>query len=532
MPTLENFDARSLALNFEPILRIKQALDQNKNRDFKEKQLALQEEIQRGNLDVAEAELILRQDAGQLAEDKFQAQQTNQGNIQDKLGKLIRRNQEPAAQADPSQDVGGIPAPAIQPSRIPLPQSEAQIRELENGLLELGAIGKDGLAIAKVVGPILKGRDERAKLAFEKFVKEKQRFSLSLRRMKTRDQQDRAIKNEINKQRLSPEGRVDPYLPELLNMNDTDREQGLFLNIAQGDVLQKLAENAIVPPKALDKFEDVVNEKGQVVAQRNVTTGEVKKSPLATGGVAEKATFAKSPGVVVELPDGTFAQSIPVIDTRTGQIVNKLSPLEGQPVSRLGETGEELTARKIREAGGKTGSVARQKRIQIDIDDGISAAKGMAVINRSIKLLEDLKTGGFDAVKLRLKQFLGTETANEAELVANMGKQVLAQLRPIFGSQFTKTEGDNLARIEAGFGKSTAGNIRLLNQLKQLIQRSAKRGIAAAKETDDFRSALDIRELMETTLLDEAPETDEALGLEKSGTEDLSKLSIEELLAR
>lgn len=502
MPTLENFDAQSLALNFEPILRIKQALDQNKNRDFKEKQLALQEEIQRGNLDVAEAELILRQDAGQLAEDKFQAQQTSQGNIQDTLSQLISPTQAPTGQISPEQVApGGVaPTPVQQPQTAPV----VDLAKREALLVKLAGI-KGGPAIVKAIEPLLKSRDTRAKVALQKEIEGKQAFALSLSRMGSREKQDRAIDNEIAKQARA--GQVDPFLTELRNMNDADREQELFLDIAQGDVLKDLAKNELIPPKAVDKFEDVVNEAGQVVAQRNIATGEVKKSPLATGGVAEKATFAKSPGVVVELPDGTFAQSIPVIDTRTGQIVNKLSPLEGQPVSRLGETGEELTARKIREAGGKTRSVAQQKRIQIDIDDAISASKGMAVVNRSIKLMDDLKTGGFDAIKLRVKQVLGTESANEAELVANLGKQVLAQLRPIFGSQFTEREGATLTRIEAGFGKSTAGNIRLLNQIKQLIQRAAKRGIAAAKGTDDFRSALDIQDLLEFTLQEKAPET-------------------------
>jgi len=504
MATLENFDARSLALDFSPLLQIKQALDLNKNRQLAERKLALDEEIRRGTLGVAEADLILRQEAGDLASRKFESTQTSQQSIQDTLAQLINPPQTQADQIVPGQiiqaDLGAIPTP--QPRTVPA----VNLAKREELLLKLSGI-KGGPAIVKAIEPIFAGRDKRAKEALAKQVDETQAFALSLSRMDSREKQDKAIDNEIAKQ--SRTGEVDPSLIQIRNMNDADREQELFLDIAQGDVLKDLAKNELVAPvvKPVDKFEDVLGPDGKIIAQKNLRTGEVKKSPLATGGRAEKATFAKSPGVIVELPDGSFAQSIPVIDTRTGETVNKIVPLEGQPVSRLGETGEALTVRKIRQAGGITRTKAQQTRIQVDIDDAISAAKGMAVVNRSIKLLDDLETGGFDAIKVRVKQTLGVESANEAELTANLGKQVLAQLRPIFGSQFTEREGATLTRIEAGFGKSTKGNIRLLNQLKQLIQRAAKRGIAAAKDTDDFRSALDIQDLLEFTLQDVAPET-------------------------
>jgi hypothetical protein len=504
MATLEGFDARSLALDFSPLLQIKQALDQNKNRALAERKLALDEEVRRGNLDIQEADLILREEAGDLAGRKFESGQASQQSIQDTLAQLINPQQAPTGQADPGQAVqpGGVPAPVAQPSRRTQAISPEVLAKQDKTLLALAGT-PGGTQIANVAEKVFKGRNERAKEEFAKFVTDKKRFALSIKRMDTREKQDRAIKNEITKQSRTPGG-VDPFLPELLNMNNADREQSLFLDLAQGDLLDDLAKTSLATK---DQFVPVLNDKGEVVAQKNLKTGEVKKTPQATGGLGEKATFTKSPGVVIELPDGTFAQAIPVIDTRTGKTVNKIVPLQGKPVSRLGESGEQLTARKIREAGGKARSVGEQKRIQLDIDDGIAAAKGMGVINRSIGLMKDLETGGFDAIKVRAKQILGVETADEAELTANLGKSILAQLRPIFGSQFTEREGATLNRIEANFGKSTKGNVRLLNQLKQLVQRAAKRGIAAAKVNDDFRSAIDIQDLMEFVIQDVAPET-------------------------
>ena len=64
--------------------------------------------------------------------------------------------------------------------------------------------------------------------------------------------------------------------------------------------------------------------------------------------------------------------------------------------------------------------------------EGLDAADSIPVIRRSIDLLDDIKTGGIQAGLLRAKQIFGVEGANEAELSANLGKNVLAQLKTSF----------------------------------------------------------------------------------------------------
>jgi len=555
---MANEFARGLVAFGDPFLK---ALISGQQGQREDRKLDLLEETRRGNLEIAQEELLLKQDTSRLAREKFeQENQSFQSGMQLFQG-LMRGGGGGQFKATEDKAIGDL-------SRL-----------------------KDGIPLAQQATNILeKGNPQDLNDALSE-VNNKLEIAKKINRAPTREDKNRIIREAFNDSAAKNNGRPDMRFAQMINMNDDQLEATNLLSEGQNNQLQTIIQNKISQNQSReDRFFDVFTEnefelrsafggskrgreflssvvdptlkrigegrvrretptteigkinaaekagritpeqarirreqiltqegfevvkgpEGNPVAQRNTKTGKLEALPkgfLGKDAVAEKATFAKSPGVIVELPDGTFAQSIPVIDTRTGKTVNKIVPLEGQPVSRLGETGEQLTARKIRQAGGITRTKAQQTRIQVDIDDAISAAKGMAVVNRSIKLLDDLKTGGFDAIKVRIKQTLGVESANEAELTANLGKQVLAQLRPIFGSQFTEREGATLTRIEAGFGKSTKGNIRLLNQLKQLIQRSAKRGIAAAKDTDDFRSALDIQDLLEFTLQDVAPET-------------------------
>lgn len=149
--------------------------------------------------------------------------------------------------------------------------------------------------------------------------------------------------------------------------------------------------------------------------------------------------------------------------------------------------------KKAEEVRGKSIEERRQGAIAV----GLDGAKAIPTIRRSLDLLNSVSTGGYDALALRAKQLFGVEGANEAELSANLGKTVLSQLRPIFGAQFTQEEGKRLERIEAGFGKSTEGNKALLRQSLQIFESAAKRGIKAAEDAADYRTAEEIQEFLD-----------------------------------
>ncbi len=137
------------------------------------------------------------------------------------------------------------------------------------------------------------------------------------------------------------------------------------------------------------------------------------------------------------------------------------------------------------------------KRRTADIETGLVAAQTMPVLRRSLDLLKDIKTGGIDAAILKAKQFLGIESANEAELMNSLRKSVLSQLKPTFGAAFTAQEGKLLEDIEAGFGKSTAGNIRLIERALASASRRAQMGFDAALSGDDKRTAENIQRFIE-----------------------------------
>lgn len=136
------------------------------------------------------------------------------------------------------------------------------------------------------------------------------------------------------------------------------------------------------------------------------------------------------------------------------------------------------------------------ERGQDTIDLGLRAARQMPILKRTEGLLGELETGGFAGAGLRIKNALGIEGADEAELTTNMARAVLSQLRDIFGAQFTEREGARLERIEAGIGKSTEGNKRIIQNLIQMSNFKAERAIEAAKRNGDYFTVEEIESYM------------------------------------
>lgn len=139
----------------------------------------------------------------------------------------------------------------------------------------------------------------------------------------------------------------------------------------------------------------------------------------------------------------------------------------------------------------------KAKRLAGYVSDGVGAADGVNTIKRSLELLKTVKTGGIDSLKLYAAQKFGIEGADEGELSNKLGKAVLSQLRATFGAAFTAKEGEQLQRIEAGFGKSSATNTRLLESALKTARRAANRGVRAANELGDDFAANEIKLALE-----------------------------------
>ena len=137
------------------------------------------------------------------------------------------------------------------------------------------------------------------------------------------------------------------------------------------------------------------------------------------------------------------------------------------------------------------------------INRGYSAAETLPTLNRSIELLESVKTGPFENAVRRAKGLFGVEGGDEGELSYNLSMAVLQQLKPIFGAAFTAREGESLMKISQGFGKSPEVNKRLIRQIKNLATNSAKRAIRRAERREDYETAEEIRDLMGQMLAEE-----------------------------
>jgi hypothetical protein len=187
--------------------------------------------------------------------------------------------------------------------------------------------------------------------------------------------------------------------------------------------------------------------------------------------------------------------------TRDGQVIVKDASnrvISGEDAKNIVAQAEE---RKIDLAKQKASEVAIGKGVgvrgQEAINIGLEAAKGIPTLKRTIALLDDVQTGGFDAAALRAKQLFGVEGADEGELSANLGQAILGDLRATFGAAFTEREGARLERIRANFGKSPETNKRLIRQSLQLAERAARRGLEEAKSVDDFGTAQEILDLID-----------------------------------
>lgn len=190
-----------------------------------------------------------------------------------------------------------------------------------------------------------------------------------------------------------------------------------------------------------------------------------------------ESKFQKGAGGLVFDPDsGSFK-----VDPIAAQNAKEAREADLEHKRQIKELEVEATKAKERSKG-------LAEREKADIDDGLSAAQTVPILKRADKLLDIVNTGKPQQAKLWAKRFFGIESGNESELTNLLGKQILKQLKPIFGAQFTVTEGQWLKDMEADFGRSTEANRRLIRQGLDLMQERAKIGLQAAESSGDFRT--------------------------------------------
>jgi len=287
-------------------------------------------------------------------------------------------------------------------------------------------------------------------------------------------------------------------------LNNLRIGQALDPNSPQNQLLNLQVEARRLENKVLQNPSSSANI--GTVNPRDFTAGSISNfQETGDFNALERFTPPKSPfrvdtGDAIEFysggPDNTLLRTIP----KSLAPKDELSHIESAAAARAtGSSGVELET-KPAIAAAETSAKANASRQQEFIDKGVTAGDAYPTIARGLSLLRGgVETGGFARAKLAATNFFGVTGADETELSNNLGKAVLSQLRETFGAAFTAKEGEQLQTIEANYGKSTAGNIRLLEQAERIVKRAAKRGMAAAKAAGDETSASEIEKALSTS---------------------------------
>jgi len=208
------------------------------------------------------------------------------------------------------------------------------------------------------------------------------------------------------------------------------------------------------------------------------------KIAIAAMGTAGAARRDRASPISRAYDNGTV---LTVVETPDGPVTKVFDP-DGVEVLGSDRTATLRTAREEQvdffqnKAAATAEGAALVERNQNAIDVGFDAAMALPTLKRAVALLDSVKTGGYEAMALRVKQIFGIESADEGELSGLLGKGVLSQLRSTFGAAFTEKEGSRLEGIEAGIGKNAQANRRLLGNLMQIMESSINRAISVADD--------------------------------------------------
>jgi hypothetical protein len=211
-----------------------------------------------------------------------------------------------------------------------------------------------------------------------------------------------------------------------------------------------------------------------------------------TSGQQQKKELQKTGAYFFLGPDGKQKMGVGVFDTATGKMRQEVIDVDGEMLSREGETPQDKEGRMIRTKQGSVRVAKEEERASALIDAGFEAAQSIPNLKRSIDLLDKIKTGGLSYAQNEAARMFGVQGGDEGELSANLGMAVLAQLRPIFGAQFTEQEGERLNKIQATFGKSAEMNRRLLSNALQIADNAAKRARRLAQSRGDVETVQEI----------------------------------------
>lgn len=257
----------------------------------------------------------------------------------------------------------------------------------------------------------------------------------------------------------------------------------------------------------------------------------------AAGGVggAKSVRYTKSGHILQTMDDGGIRLTTP-----SGERIGPNSPAYESEMRTAMQSGIDYAAEEVRakaDAGNEStldyaAPIEEQKitgkgkgeRSQQAISLGLDSAKALPTLRRALSLLDTVETGGIDAARFKAKQLFGVESANEAELNNLMDKAVITQLKAAFGAAFSVKEGEWLKKAEAGYGKSVAGNRRIIMQTLKLAEKYTDVALQRAIAAEDYDTARELIEFKSFTLPSEGQGAQSTGGLDAAKRARLEEL--------
>jgi hypothetical protein len=158
-----------------------------------------------------------------------------------------------------------------------------------------------------------------------------------------------------------------------------------------------------------------------------------------------------------------------------------------------GETSAERIGRDVGTASQKEDAKLWSKMRGAAVEKFSEARSAISTINSALDLANKVATGGkVQEIAREMERLTGTMPADKGELIYLLNENILKQLKPTFGAQFTAKEGEWLARIMPNENDSNAVLVRKLNRIKQFTQDKAAQqmSLLKSKTYDDYTESL------------------------------------------
>lgn len=151
-------------------------------------------------------------------------------------------------------------------------------------------------------------------------------------------------------------------------------------------------------------------------------------------------------------------------------------------IGAYGETSSERLGRDVGTAGEREDAKLWSEMRGAAVEKFAEARSAITTINEALTLASKVATGGkVQEIAREMERLTGTMPADKAELIYLLNENILKQLKPTFGAQFTAKEGEWLARIMPNENDSNEALVRKLERIRKFTQDKAAQQMSLLK---------------------------------------------------